>query len=58
LESFNGKFRDACLDPHWSASLAQASASIQNWKEEYHHEGPQSALQHLAPSVFAHTLAT
>jgi putative transposase len=58
LESFNGKFRDECLNLHWFASLAQARVSIQTWKEEYNHERPHSALQHLAPAVFAQALAT
>jgi putative transposase len=43
---------------HWFATLTQARARIQSWKEEYNHERPHSALQHLAPAVFALTLAT
>ncbi len=58
LECFNGKFRDECLNMHWFASLAQARARIQDWKKEYNDARPHSALQHLAPAVFAHTLAT
>ncbi len=58
LESFNGKFREECLNVHWFVSLPQARVTIQNRKEDYNHERPHSALQHLAPAVFAHTLAT
>ena len=28
VESFNGKFREYCLDLHWFASLADAHATI------------------------------
>jgi putative transposase len=58
LQSFNGKFRDECLNMHGFASLAHARVSIQTWKEPYNHERPHSALEHLASAVFAHTLAT
>jgi putative transposase len=34
-ESFNGRFRDECLDLHWFGSLAHARAIIQTWKEDY-----------------------
>lgn len=58
LESFNGKFRDECLNVHWFASLAHARVIIQRWKEEYNQERPHSALGQLAPAVFAQSVAT
>lgn len=58
LESFNGTFRDECLNAHWFATLAHARAIIQQWKEEYNHQRPHSALHDLAPAVFAQSIAT
>ena len=31
VESFNGKFRDYCLNLHWFASLADARSIIETW---------------------------
>lgn len=58
LESFNGKFRDECLNVHWFASLPHARDIIYTWKEAYNHERPHSALGQLAPAAFAQSLAT
>jgi putative transposase len=58
IESFNGRFRDECLDLHWFGSLAHARAIIQTWKEDYNTQRPHSALQQRAPAVFAQTVAT
>jgi putative transposase len=32
VESFNGKFRDECLNEHWFISLADAKAAIEAWR--------------------------
>jgi putative transposase len=58
IESFNGKFRDECLDLHWFGSLAHARAVIQAWKEEYNTIRPHSALQQQAPADYAASLTT
>lgn len=58
MESFNGTFRDECLNIHWFRSLPHARAVIQAWKEDYNTQRPHSALQQLAPAVFAQSLAT
>jgi putative transposase len=57
IESFNGKFRDECLDRHWFGSLAHARAVIHAWKEEYNTERPHSALRQQTPAAFAQSLA-
>jgi putative transposase len=44
LESFNGKFRDECLNVHWFRSLADARRIIEVWRESYNTERPHSAL--------------
>ena len=35
VESFNGKFRDACLNEHWFVDLADARRSIEAWRIHY-----------------------
>ncbi|MGE5334673.1 MAG: IS3 family transposase, partial [Nitrososphaerota archaeon] len=38
LESFNGKFRDECLNAHWFRSLADARRLIEDWRISYNTE--------------------
>lgn len=58
MESFNGKFRDECLNVHWFASLAHARAIIQAWKEDYNTHRPHSALSGQTPPAFAQMITT
>ena len=44
VESFNGKFRDECLNEHWFASVAEARALIEAWRIDYNTVRPHSAL--------------
>ena len=37
VESFNGKFREYCLDLHWLAILNDARATIERWRIHYNH---------------------
>ena len=53
MESFNGKFRDECLNMHWFVSLAQARQIIAAWKEEYTTQRPHSALAEQTPADYA-----
>ncbi|TGQ97708.1 integrase core domain-containing protein, partial [Mesorhizobium sp. M4B.F.Ca.ET.200.01.1.1] len=41
IESFNGKFRDACLYEHWFTTLAHARAVIAAWRQDYNEQRPQ-----------------
>ena len=41
IESFNGRFRDECLNEHWFTSLAHAQAVIETWRREYNGGEPQ-----------------
>ena len=34
IESFNGRFRDECLNEHWFTSLAHAQAIIEAWRRD------------------------
>ena len=44
IESFNGRLRDECLNINVFWSLAHARIVIGDWKQEYNHHRPHSAL--------------
>jgi putative transposase len=52
-ESFNGVFRDGCLNRWLFTSVQEAKRIIGNWLEEYNHERPHGALDGLTPQAFA-----
>lgn len=52
VESFNGKFRDECLNQHWFLSLDDARDMIEAWREDYNTSRPHSALGNQAPLAF------
>ena len=39
VESFNGRFRDECLNQYWFTSLADANEIIAAWKVDYRGQG-------------------
>ncbi len=49
IESFNGKFRDECLNQHWFLSLDDARDTIEAWREDYNTSRPHSALGNQTP---------
>ena len=53
IESFNGRFRDECLNEHWFRSLAEARAIIAAWRMDYNQHRPHSALGYVPPAEFA-----
>jgi putative transposase len=57
IESFNGRFRDECLNEHWFTSLAHARAVIEAWRREYNEQRPKRSLGGLTPTQFAKQLA-
>jgi putative transposase len=54
VESFNGKFRDECLNQHWFANLEEARAVIEAFRIDYNRERPHSVLGYRTPEEFAH----
>ena len=52
VESFNGKFRDECLNLHWFRSLSHAREEIENWRHHYNTKRPHSALGYQPPAAF------
>jgi putative transposase len=53
IESFNGKFRQECLNQHWFLSVEDAQERIDLWREHYNEDRPHSALGHRTPHEFA-----
>ena len=52
-ESFNGKFRDECLNENWFRSVPEARQKIEAWRWQYNHLRPHSSLQNKTPNEFA-----
>ena len=53
IESFNGKFRDECLNQNWFVSLAEAREIIEAWRVDYNTARPHSSLGYRTPAEFA-----
>lgn len=52
IESFNGSFRDECLNMHWFLSLEDAYEKINVWINEYNNFRPHSSLNNQTPTEF------
>ncbi|RLZ01569.1 IS3 family transposase [Yersinia enterocolitica] len=53
IESFNGRFRDECLNEHWFSDVSHARKTISEWRQDYNECRPHSALNYQTPSEFA-----
>ncbi|TWT17273.1 IS3 family transposase [Luteimonas marina] len=53
IESFNGSFRDECLNIHWFLSLEDARRKIESWRLDYNHFRTHSSLGDIPPAEFA-----
>lgn len=49
IESFNGSFRDECLNTNWFMSIDDAIEKIENWRLEYNGFRPHSSLNKMTP---------
>jgi putative transposase len=56
IESFNGRFRDECLNEHWFLTMAHARRIIESWRIEYNRVRPHSSLGNLTPEQYANDL--
>lgn len=56
IESFNGRFRDECLNEHWFTSLRHVQVVIEGCRREYNEERPKKSLGGLTPAVYAKSL--
>jgi len=52
IESFNGRFRDECLNENWFLTLEHARGIIEKWRIDYNNERPHSSLGYLTPEEF------
>jgi len=53
IESFNGKFRDECLNEHAFDTIAEARDTIERWRCDYNSARPHGALNDRTPEEFA-----
>ncbi|MBB3175069.1 putative transposase [Endobacter medicaginis] len=53
VESFNGRFRDECLNEHLFGSLTAARRIIEAWRADYNQARPHTSLNGLTPTAFA-----
>ena len=53
IESFNGKFRDECLNQNWFVDLDDARRIIEAWRVDYNTVRPHSSLGYRTPDEFA-----
>ncbi len=53
VESFNGHFRDECLNEHWFTSLGDAREKIEAWRTDYNGVRPHSGLGQRTPWEYA-----
>ena len=53
IESFNGRFREECLNLNWFTSLAEAERIIEDWRIDYNQNRPHSSLNYQTPEEFA-----
>jgi putative transposase len=57
IESFNGRFRNECLNANWFLNLASARIQLESWRSDYNRARPHSALGYRTPNEFATLLA-
>jgi putative transposase len=53
IESFNGKFRDECLNEQWFETLHQARSAIAAWRQDYNEVRPHSSIGRIPRKRFA-----
>ena len=52
IESFNGSFRDECLNVNWFLSLDAAQEKFDVWREDYNFFRPHSSLRDIFPNEY------
>ena len=53
IESFNGRFRDECLNENWFRDYTHAQDLVEAWREDYNTLRPHSALGGRTPAEVA-----
>jgi putative transposase len=49
IESFNGKFREECLNQNWFQNILEAAIIVEEWRKDYNNNRPHSSLGYLTP---------
>lgn len=57
IESFNGRLRDEFLNETLFTSLAQARATLEEWRRDYNTVRPHSRIDWLTPAAYAATFS-
>lgn len=52
VESFNGRFREECLNTHWFVSIEDAKEKIDRWRWDYNELRPHRSLKGLTPREY------
>jgi len=52
IESFNGSFRDECLNTNWFLSIEDAQSKIETWRRHYNESRPHMSLGYRTPQEF------
>ena len=52
VESFNGKFRDECLNENWFIDLPDVRQVTEDYRVDYNEERPHRSLGNLTPSEY------
>ena len=53
IESFNGRFRDECLNMHLFWTIEDAKEKLVAWQVDYNRDRPHGSLGKLTPNEFA-----
>lgn len=56
IESFNGSFRDECLNVNWFMSLEDAKQKLDAYKEDFNTFRPHSSLNDLTPCEYKNNI--
>lgn len=49
IESFNGRFRDECLNENHFSTLAEVREVIEAWRVDYNEKRPHSSIGNQTP---------
>ena len=52
IESFNGKFREECLNQNRFQNISEAKIIVEEWRKDYNNNRPHSAPGYLSPKEY------
>lgn len=52
IESFNGRFREECLNQNWFLSLEDVQSKLDAWRADYNQVRPHSSLGYVSPEQY------